>query len=438
MSFIDNVVNIQIDRQTRGISRAGFGTTLIAFPFAGVFDPDERIRFYTDVTGLEGDFETGSPVRSAGQLALQQRPRPSIVAIGQLTPNYADVEFDGVLITGNVINVTINGTAIAPVTFDTDSLTTIGLIVAAIELAVPGVVAEAVNETSFRVYGIGFNALAVTGVLVTLGATQATATVTDVEPDIEEELSALENFSSEWYGLTVLTNDVDLIEDIADWAEPRKKLYFASSNQASILTGVDTDIGSVIQAKNYERTAILYSGEADKFPEVGLIARFLATDPGSSTVAFKDIVGIVADNLTSTQQLNARAKNVNVYLEAYRGSNAVWEGTVANGEYIDIIRDLDFHEIRLKEDVFEVFKTNEKISFTAGGIDIIESVIRARISTDIGLNIFTDDPEPIFVFPTRAEVSAANRAERTYGTIRYEVAIAGAIHKTILRGTVTV
>lgn len=91
--------------------------------------------------------------------------------------NNAVITFDADLVTSNVINGKFNGTAISPVTFATDHATTMGLVAAAFA-ALTGVGSATV--TAARVITVvaaeGYDAI-VTDVVVTLGASQAGATI---------------------------------------------------------------------------------------------------------------------------------------------------------------------------------------------------------------------------------------------------------------------
>jgi hypothetical protein len=91
------------------------------------------------------------------------------------TNDYAKLVFSSPLITGNKYNVTINGVAIAEVTFSTDFATTLGLIVTAINnLAITAVASITAGGTQVQVSYPG-ERLYITGSLVTAGATQADA-----------------------------------------------------------------------------------------------------------------------------------------------------------------------------------------------------------------------------------------------------------------------
>lgn len=86
---------------------------------------------------------------------------------------------DADLITANVVNITVNGTAMAAVTFDTDHDTTMGLIVSALNdmTGVEAVLDPAdTNSRTIQILIKGETAV-ITGA-VTLGASQAGVTVT--------------------------------------------------------------------------------------------------------------------------------------------------------------------------------------------------------------------------------------------------------------------
>jgi hypothetical protein len=94
--------------------------------------------------------------------------------------NTASSVFSADLITANVINATVNGVAIDPVTFTTDHLTTMQLIadaIAAIPTVESAVVGGASNRT-ITIISIPGTATVVTSFVVTLGASQATVTTT--------------------------------------------------------------------------------------------------------------------------------------------------------------------------------------------------------------------------------------------------------------------
>lgn len=89
--------------------------------------------------------------------------------------------FSADLITGNTINATVNGIAITPVVFATSHLATMNAIAAEIA-ALPNIASAVVggaNNRTITVMSDNGTSIAVTGFLVTGGASQATVVTTD-------------------------------------------------------------------------------------------------------------------------------------------------------------------------------------------------------------------------------------------------------------------
>lgn len=81
---LNEVVNVTIDRQTRAVSQAGFGTVLLVGTAATW---TERYRVYTDIDSVEADFPAAGGVSPAevhaARAAFGQSPAPTRVVIGR-------------------------------------------------------------------------------------------------------------------------------------------------------------------------------------------------------------------------------------------------------------------------------------------------------------------------------------------------------------------
>lgn len=97
------------------------------------------------------------------------------------------IVFSADLVTSNKVNLKVNGTSIAEVTFDTDHATTMAALAAEV-LKIRGVASATVGGASNRTLTVGFDKdfdiSAITNVAVTAGASQATATVTETQAQI--------------------------------------------------------------------------------------------------------------------------------------------------------------------------------------------------------------------------------------------------------------
>lgn len=80
MPSIDQVVRVQISRQTQVPSRPGFGTPLFVGEDA---DWTERVRLYTGIDSVANDLSLNTPEYNMAAAAFSQNPRPVQIKIGR-------------------------------------------------------------------------------------------------------------------------------------------------------------------------------------------------------------------------------------------------------------------------------------------------------------------------------------------------------------------
>jgi hypothetical protein len=132
---------------------------------------------------------------------------------------YATLTFDAALVSLNVVNGTVNGTAIAAVTYGTDSDTTMAAVAEAIA-ACPGIKLAVVTEvaggaTDDRVIVVVNEATdtvpSLTGFAVTLGASQAGVVAATVDKNIKQGMPVMMNSSGNLEPATAATIDLSSI-----------------------------------------------------------------------------------------------------------------------------------------------------------------------------------------------------------------------------------
>lgn len=141
-------------------------------------------------------YQTNLDVAQAGQVAtleatnIKSRKAQDLIGFGRavftgLIPgvdvinpavDIVTLAFYGVFVTDNVINMKVNGVAIAPVTFSVDAATTKALLIAAID-AIDGINATDDSADSILIKSSELGNVLVTDILVTLGATQTGHTI---------------------------------------------------------------------------------------------------------------------------------------------------------------------------------------------------------------------------------------------------------------------
>lgn len=429
---LNDVVNLQITRAAAAVSRPGFGVMLILGPNATGWGSD-RVRAYTEAADmLEDGFSNTDPEYIAALRAFSRRLRPLRVLVGLRLAPVAQVE----TVTPTVVNSflytqTINGT---PFSFTSDGSATAAEIVAGLIAAI-NAGAEPVTASGVATLiltadeaGVGF---------VSVSGTNLTQVHTTANVGVATDLAQISDINNDWYALVLTDRDPDVILAAAAYIESVRKLYLACSAEAGVIAAGSSDIASRLQARNYARTAYLYSANEDAMPEAAWLGGELPEQPGSSTFKFKTLVGVEADALTATQFAVAKAKGANVYTPV-GGADITEEGVVASGEFIDVIIGIDWLYANMQADVFQVLLDAKKVPFTDAGVASIEATVRNRLRLAVLATILAEDPAPVVTVPRVADIDPADKAARLLPDVKFSATLAGAIHATTITGTVSV
>lgn len=266
----------------------------------------------------------------------------------------------------------------------------------------------------------------------------------DVNP-LADELADVEEFDSDWYCLLLETATEADILAAAAYIEAKRKIFIAKSSDADNFNpAVTTDVLSDLKAASYDRTGTLTKkNQVTDHPDAAWAGLILPRDPGSVTWKFKTLSGVTVDVLNPTEK-NAvlrneagTGKNGNTYTRV-GGVNITEEGNMASGEFIDVMRGVDFIHARIQERVFFRMVNLPKIPYTNAGVNIIVGEINAVLQTAIGQGILRADPAPVITAPLVSTIDPIDRANRVLPDINFSAELAGAVHKTRINGVVTV
>lgn len=443
---IEDVVVVNITRETATITRVGFGSALI-FGIHVKFAEDFKV--YTSIEGVLEDFAITDEEYKAAAKYFSQELKPEKVTIGKRVANVAKSEVVTVASVQNdtTYTVTINGTAFTFLSDAdaTDDEITAGLVADINGGSEPVTATDNVDGTfdlDADVDGVDF-----TAVLSDDGTGEGMTSVVAIETgNVAAGLNDLiQAGGTDWYFLllTRRTTEAEQLQDIeeaADFIEALSapKQYFAAIDQATILTVVDTDICSILQAKSLDRSNVIYSTDEANYPEAAWVGDGAPHDAGSRTWRFKNLAGITPDQFTDTEIVNMAAKNANYY-ETIAGANVISsEGVAASGEFIDTIRGSDELQVRIAEDVFTQLINAEKIPFTTDGISAIEATLRARLQRSVNSGFLSNDPGAIIVtVPKIADIDPADKVARFLTGLEFSAILAGAVHKVRIDGKLT-
>ena len=431
---IDDIINIAITRETAKLAVTGLNTVLI-FGIHTRFD--ESYRVYTDIDEVEEDFETSDEEWKAANAVFAAENNVESIVIGKRAANVAqknritvvaEDEFD--------YNLTINSSS-----YDyTSGVGATAVLIAASLISLASAGSEPVSFTN--------NLNGTYDILATVAGDSFTLDMDTNQTDVElianvnvaSELADLKNEYDGFYGLVVChrATEAQQVQDIqhaAAWVESKLLLYFTSITQATILTSSTADIATWLKNRAYDRTSIMYSGDAENYPEAAMFGFLLPYDPGieNVTMKFKTLPGIAIDELSTTSITNLRAKYCNFY-ETVAGINMISsEGIVASNEYIDIIYFADWLAVRMAEGIFLRLANALKIPFTTQGIDVIATEMMFWLERGVDSNGLVKG-SPVVTPPAITDIPATEKSLRYLNGMRFSAQLAGAIHKVAILG----
>lgn len=424
MSY-QQIVTVNISLDVTGVSRATFGTPIFIADHVWF---KEKTRSYTTATGWQGDFPTSSDVYAGMQAAFSQDIDPSTVKVGRREVDSITFTPDAATSAGQEYTLQVLDTA--DVTTTATFVTTTGsetatTIATALFTALgsPTGITLTDNTGSVTLAKSGTAAYAVTDINKLTYTTITTQTAANMMADITDE-------DDDFYFVACNDHSAAFIEALSNDIESRTKQYWVSTqNQADlgVYSESATDIPSVLKQNARYRTSYWFHHEADtKFPEMNYLAMFAPRDAGKYVISGNLTKGIGAaknpltgNYLSDTDKTNLTNKNAS-FTENVGGIGITRRGTVSGGAtfFVDIIRDRDFLEARLTENLQNLIINQPKIIYTDAGIALIDNVIsstldryKARGATP---NILQEDNPYKINLPERKDISFGDVAARTF------------------------
>lgn len=433
---ISDVVTVNISAAQPGVPRAGFGIPLILSATAAW---PERTRTYTGIAGVGEDFATTSIEYLLASALFAQNPKPRSIMIGRLgnkptqrrkiTPTAVNGATYEVRVGENTAEYTADGSA------------TVAEITAGLTSAINALTGDTCTAADVTTH------LTVTG---NTAGDWDDVEVMDVnllsieqdhaDPGVATDLAAILLESGAWYAIINPYNSKAMAVAIAGWAEANERLFLCDSQDTPIITSVvsgATDVAAAMQTAAYSKTTVWYHPSPGDALAAALGGRLLPTTPGSETWKFKTLRGVDPVVMTSTHRTNLLAKNANSYYEIVSGRNITFEGKVADGEWIDVIRGIDWLKSDIGSTVFDALATPDKVPFDDDGIAVVEGAVRASLTRGIKNKLLTADPAPVVEAPDVADVDPADKAARNLPDVTFSATLAGAIHATTITGSVS-
>ena len=450
---LSNIVQVTITTQSRGVSRVGFGTPLVVGVTTNIPALTKVYTLGTAAIDLVTDgFGTSDPIYLAVVALARNTPKPSQVIVGKLLTDFNqtfDITVKTVVALGGELyefDITSPDGTVTAVSYTTTAADTETVIAAALSTQInavtdltstptAGVLAVAADNPSemFFVDGIDVSII--------------DFDETTVDSNLVAEVSNITAANPDWYGLILADpNSQARVTVLANSIETQEKIFGVTTHDTAVGDPASTtDVMFALNALTLFRTYVIYSGDQGAYAAATWMGNRFPSDPGSSTWAFKPLSGVTVDILETSFSAAILAKSGNTY-QRIAGLTVTQNGTMASGEFIDVIRGRDWLTQRMRERIFGLLANAAKVPFTNGGIQQVVTQVEAQLLEGINATYLSPDPlsgidgEPAFIVtaPLASEVSSADKIARLLPDVAFTAGLAGAIHAVQINGVISV
>jgi hypothetical protein len=423
------IVAVSVSITPSGTPTPNFNTGLV-MGSSSVIDVVTRMRNYPNLTAVANDFGNMAPEYLAAVAWFGQLPQPTSLNIGR----WAQAATAGQLYCGGLsaantlvsawsgiangsFKISINGSlqTISSLNFSSGPVTTLNGVASVIQTALQAVGTGGYTAATC-VYSSVYNRF-----VITSGTTGTSSTVSPLTgggggTDISGQLAGLSTssgayvangiaaetylsavttldvgYGGQWYELFTTgaaDSDVEAIAPYIEAAGVALHYYFATSQEAAtITTGDSTSLAYTLKQTGYNHTAVMYSGQS-AYAGVSLGARIVTVNWSGQnttlTLMFKQLPGIAADTLTTTQLNQTLSSNANVYVnynnvEAAGTTSIVETGVATSGIYIDSIVGIDVLAATIQANLFNVLVGTPKIPQTDAGQGVLANSISGSV-----------------------------------------------------------
>lgn len=259
----------------------------------------------------------------------------------------------------------------------------------------------------------------------------------DIEGDLDDLLVADPDF----YALAIDSFAQGAIGTAAQWAETNRRLFVAqTADSACADPSEEEDLLSGLKDLSLGHTTPWYYpaiAAADGWLAAGILGDRLPATPGSDTWAYKTIAGVTVLPPSTTARAAVLAKNGNVY-ERKKGVAITFPGKVSLGEWVDVVRGLDWTRMRQQEALFALQLANPKIAFDDEGIGLVSAALYGVLDEGVANGLYAANPKPFVNAPLASATSSGDRSARRLTGVAWGARLAGAILTADVTGTATV
>ena len=501
---VQDVVNVSVFLAPNAAQQRSFGALMILGDSyvnnTPIIDLVTRYRLYTSLTAVANDFTTSTPEYQAAAIYFGQSPSPAQVYIGSWAVSAtAGTLIGGVLssvqqqigsftsITNAGASFTVDGVVHNLSGLNFSACTTLGgttstAVSYVIQTAFAGSalvtwnannnyfqITSATSGTSSTVsfgtpYGGGSNLNALINTSAGQGGYVSNGASAESAVSAVATLAAMSN---SWYGLMFGVNATPGISTLSQtvngvpWANliavaayiqaasPVRILGCTTQEAAALVNGDSTSLAYQMSNLNYTRTFVQYSSSSAYACAAMFGIAFTCQFNGVNTLytlKFKQELGIAVETLTETQAAQLNTTNCNVFVNYNNATAILQQGTMASGQFFDVIHGTDWLQNAVQTAVYNVLYTSTtKIPQTDQGVGLlvgaVTNTLNQAVANDLiapgiwygpaigGIITGQNLVKGYYVYaPPVATQTQAARAARQAPVITAAIKLAGAIH----------
>ena len=212
----------------------------------------------------------------------------------------------------------------------------------------------------------------------------------------------------------------------------------AEADSLVVLPDPAVDTLGKLKEGNYDRTAGYWYHEDDYLQELVSLGQNSQYVGGTTTWKFLQDVSardlVTGKKLSTSKQGYLADRNATWYGQEYN-IDFSHGGTMASGEWIDVIRGADYINSRIETELLQLLlnRPGGKIAFTPAGRLQVQGVVNGVLSAAVGLGILVD-----FVPCSIPETASfLDQSQRILRDVKFTGYLAGAVHFIIVNGVLT-
>lgn len=198
---------------------------------------------------------------------------------------------------------------------------------------------------------------------------------------ILQAVTACRTSNTDWYGIYACgTADAD-VEAVAGYIETSvpTSVHFYDTFDSAITSGAAGNLMATLQGDKYSRTIGLFS--STEYAGAALLGEAMGLNTGQAnsafTLAYKTLVGVTAENLTTAEYNTITGYNGNAYTSFGTSYTLLGSGNMANGTPYDQILNIDQITGDIQTAAISALTSSPKIPQTTAGVQQLVAAISA-------------------------------------------------------------